>query len=64
MHGRAAELIGNLLRRQSVELRELYKRGLLTEFRQVAMMQTIQDLLNAQGGCERIKNTPFSRQFA
>ncbi|MFC6222847.1 hypothetical protein ACFP2F_06300 [Hymenobacter artigasi] len=53
-----------MLRRQSVELRELYKRGLLTEFRQVAMMQTIQDLLNAQGGCERIKNTPFSRQFA
>ncbi|MGY3089188.1 putative membrane protein [Hymenobacter sp. UYAg731] len=54
----------HLLRRQSVELRELYKRGLLTEFRQVALMQTIQDLLNAQGGCERIKNTPFPRQFA
>lgn len=54
----------HLLRRQSVELRELVQRGLLTEFRQVALMQTIQDLLNAQGGCERIKNTPFPRQFA
>ena len=54
----------HLLRRQSVELRELEQRGQLTEFRQVAMMQTIQDLLNAQGGCERIKNTPFPRQFA
>ncbi|GAA4048632.1 bestrophin family ion channel [Hymenobacter glaciei] len=54
----------HLLRRQSVELRELEQRGLLSEFRQVAMMQTIQDLLNAQGGCERIKNTPFPRQFA
>jgi putative membrane protein len=54
----------HLLRRQSVELRELFQRGLLTEFRQVALMQTIQDLLNAQGGCERIKNTPFPRQFA
>ncbi|GAB3582197.1 bestrophin family ion channel [Hymenobacter daeguensis] len=54
----------HLLRRQSVELRELCQRGLLTEFRQVALMQTIQDLLNAQGGCERIKNTPFPRQFA
>ncbi|MET4074698.1 bestrophin family ion channel [Hymenobacter sp. UYCo722] len=63
-----AKLLSNppthLLRRQSVELRELEQRGLLTEFRQVAMMQTIQDLLNAQGGCERIKNTPFPRQFA
>ncbi|MDO7850581.1 bestrophin family protein [Hymenobacter convexus] len=54
----------HLLRRQSVELRELAERGLLTEFRQVALMQTIQDLFNAQGGCERIKNTPFPRQFA
>ncbi|MBO2009861.1 bestrophin family protein [Hymenobacter negativus] len=54
----------HLLRRQSVEMRELFQRGLLTEFRQVALMQTIQDLLNAQGGCERIKNTPFPRQFA
>ena len=54
----------HLLRRQSIELHELVRRGLLTEFRQVALMQTIQDLLNAQGGCERIKNTPFPRQFA
>ena len=54
----------HLLRRQSVELRELAQHGLLTEFRQVALMQTIQDMLNAQGGCERIKNTPFPRQFA
>ena len=54
----------HLLRQQSIELRELFQRGLLTEFRQVALMQTIQDLLNAQGGCERIKNTPFPRQYA
>ena len=54
----------HLLRQQSIELRELFQRGLLTEFRQVALMNTIQDLLNAQGGCERIKNTPFPRQYA
>jgi putative membrane protein len=54
----------HLLRHQSEELRDLEQRGQLTEFRQVAMMQTIQDLFNAQGGCERIKNTPFPRQFA
>jgi putative membrane protein len=54
----------HLLRRQSIELRKLVEQGLLTEFRQVALTQTIQDLFNAQGGCERIKNTPFPRQFA
>ena len=54
----------HLLRHQSDELRDLEQRGLITEFRQVAMMQTIQDMFNAQGGCERIKNTPFPRQFA
>ena len=54
----------HLLRYHSDELRDLEQRGLLSEFRQVAMMQTIQDLFNAQGGCERIKNTPFPRQFA
>lgn len=66
--GRTGQNLSNppthLLRRQSVELRELYKRGLLIGFRQFALMQTIQDLLNAQGGCERIKNTPFPRQFS
>ena len=50
----------HLLRRQSVELRGLYKRGLLTEFCQVALMQTIQDLLNAQGGCEHTKEYAVS----
>jgi putative membrane protein len=54
----------HLLRQQSAELRLLHQRGLLTEFRHVALMETIQDLFNAQGGCERIKNTPFPRQYA
>ena len=54
----------HLLRHQSDELRQLYQRGLLTEFRHVALMNIIQDMFNAQGGCERIKNTPFPRQYA
>lgn len=54
----------HLLRQQSNELRQLHQRGLLTEFRHVALMDTIQDMFNAQGGCERIKNTPFPRQYA
>ena len=54
----------HLLRQQSDELRQLHQRGLLGEFRHVALMDTIQDMFNAQGGCERIKNTPFPRQYA
>ena len=54
----------HLLRQQSDELRQLHQRGLLSEFRHVALMDTIQDMFNAQGGCERIKNTPFPRQYA
>ncbi|GAB3289640.1 bestrophin family ion channel [Hymenobacter humi] len=54
----------HLLRHQSDELRLLHQRGLLTEYRHVALMDTIQDMFNAQGGCERIKNTPFPRQYA
>jgi putative membrane protein len=54
----------HLLRHQSDELRLLHQRGLLSEFRHVAMMDTIQDMFEAQGGCERIKNTPFPRQYA
>lgn len=64
----AVRLLSNppthLLRRQSEELRALHQRGLLTEWRQLALMDTIQELFNAQGGCERIKNTPFPRQYA
>lgn len=54
----------HLLRQQSDELRQLHQRVLLSEFRHVALMGTIQDMFNAQGGCERIKNTPFPRQYA
>ncbi|AMR28518.1 hypothetical protein A0257_16400 [Hymenobacter psoromatis] len=54
----------HLLRCQSRELLSLHEQGLLTEFRHVEMMRTIQDLFNSQGGCERIKNTPFPRQYA
>ena len=54
----------HLLRHQSAELRQLHQRGLLTELRQISLLETIQDLFNAQGGCERIKNTPFPRQYA
>ena len=54
----------HLLRHQSREVLALQQRGLLTEYRHVALLETVQDLFNAQGACERIKNTPFPRQYA
>lgn len=54
-----------LLRQQGAELRLLREqRGLLNDFQHVNMMTTIEELNNLQGGCERIKNTPFPRQYA
>jgi len=55
----------HLLRQQAADLRVLHdERGLLNDFQHVNMMQSIEQLFNLQGGCERIKNTPFPRQYA
>ena len=37
--------------------------GYLTEFRLQRLDQSLTDLLNLQGGCERINNTPLPRQY-
>lgn len=44
-------------------LRRLYNLGQLDSFRFTAMDQSLTDLCNIQGGCERIKNTPLPRQY-
>jgi len=55
----------HLVREQGAELRRLREeRGLLNDFQHVAMMRTLERLYDLQGGCERIKNTPFPRQYA
>ncbi len=54
-----------LLRRQGEDLQQLLeKEHLLDDFRHVEMMGTLRELYNEQGRCERIKNTPFPRQYA
>jgi putative membrane protein len=42
---------------------EAARRGLLSEFRQMRIEQSMVDMSNAQGGMERIKNTPLPRQY-
>ena len=55
-----------LLRLQGEHLRTLIERKgrLLEEFRFIALMDLLTEMYALQGKCERIKNTPFPRQYA
>lgn len=54
----------HLLYLQSQALAELLEEGLIEDFRHVDLMLSIKDAYALQGACERIKNTPFPRQYA
>lgn len=45
------------------QIAELADSGALHELRFQRLDQTLTDLTNVQGGCERIKNTPLPRQY-
>ena len=53
-----------LIGRQGQRLKELAQAGWLDSIRQATMMGVLSRLVDAQGRCERIKNTPFPRQIA
>ena len=55
-----------LLRRQGEQLRQAVEGTprLTEEFRLISMMDLITEMYTLQGKCERIKNTPFPRQYA
>ncbi|HSN98975.1 MAG TPA: bestrophin family ion channel, partial [Candidatus Nanopelagicales bacterium] len=53
-----------LLHRQAERITELSARGALDAFRLQSIDRTIATLLDVQGGCERIKNTPMPRGYA
>lgn len=55
-----------ILRLQAENLREIIERParLTEEFRLISMMDLITEMYSLQGKCERIKNTPFPRQYA
>ena len=54
----------HMLTRQGTQLAEEHAAGKLDTFHQVALMEVITELYALQGKCERIKNTPFPRQYA
>ncbi|MFB9864424.1 bestrophin family protein [Rufibacter immobilis] len=53
-----------LLNLQGDDLRRAYDRGWLSDYRFVQLEQTLVEFNNIQGRSERIKNTPFPRQYS
>ena len=54
-----------ILRLQGEHLRRVCdEEHLIEEFRLIALMDLITEMVSLQGKCERIKNTPFPRQYA
>ena len=54
-----------LIRQQGEDLRFLQEKlGLIGDYRHIDMMKSLEEFYNLQGKCERIKNTPFPRQYA
>ena len=52
-----------IIDRQSQELQELRKQGLIDDFRHVELQKILYDFYNHQGKCERIKKFPLPRQY-
>jgi putative membrane protein len=48
---------------QAEHLTALAEMNLLTDYRLVSIIGTIERFYNIMGGCERIKNTPFPREY-
>ncbi len=53
-----------LIRIQGEELKKFMEIGLIEDFRHMDLMSSLEEFYNLQGKCERIKNTPFPRQYA
>ncbi|GAA4420205.1 bestrophin family ion channel [Nibrella viscosa] len=53
-----------LLELQGEDLRTAYEQGWLSDYRFVRLEETLIEFNNIQGRSERIKNTPFPRQFS
>jgi len=49
---------------QSAQLERLRRRGPIEDFRNMEMARTLGELFDQQGAAERIKNSPYPRQYA
>ncbi|MBW1294089.1 bestrophin family protein [Aquimarina litoralis] len=54
----------HLVKNQGLHLKELLKAEKISQFDNQLLHGVLEELYNLQGKCERIKNTPFPRQYA
>ncbi len=54
----------HLIKNQGVKLQGLLREEKITEFDKQMLHGLLEEFYNLQGKCERIKNTPFPRQYA
>ncbi|MBI1223531.1 MAG: hypothetical protein GC180_13095 [Bacteroidetes bacterium] len=66
LHGieKASNKATQLINRQSRDLANLKRLGIIDDFRHMEMEKMLYDLYQHQGKCERIKKFPLPRQFA
>ncbi len=53
----------HLVKNQGLEIRELKDKDIIDGFQEDQLQSVLEELYNLQGKCERIKNTPFPRQY-
>lgn len=53
----------HLVKNQAKAITELKQSGVIDGFQEDQMQSVLEELYNLQGKCERIKNTPFPRQY-
>ncbi|WAC03430.1 bestrophin family ion channel [Lacinutrix neustonica] len=53
----------HLIKNQALDITALKKEGLLDGFQEDQLQSVLEEFYNLQGMCERIKNTPFPRQY-
>ncbi|MEO9512295.1 MAG: bestrophin family ion channel [Flavobacteriaceae bacterium] len=54
----------HIIKKQGQHLKTLLQEGKITEFDKQIFHNNLEEMYNLQGKCERIKNTPFPRQYA
>lgn len=54
----------HLIKNQGLQLKKLLEEEKITEFDKQVFHNNLEEMYNLQGKCERIKNTPFPRQYA
>ncbi|MDM9631267.1 bestrophin family protein [Robiginitalea aurantiaca] len=54
----------HLIKNQALHLEQLLSQKRISEFDKLLLHHLMEEMYNQQGGCERIKNTPFPRQYS